>query len=58
MFTTAEKPAEIHPDNLALTFLYNREGTIDRIAAPLEPLVDDIVFHRMASGDATTAGTD
>lgn len=54
VFSTAEKPAEIYPDGLALTFLYNREGTIDRIAAPLEPLVDDIVFHRMASGDATT----
>ncbi|MGH8784533.1 MAG: serine hydrolase [Cupriavidus necator] len=55
VFSTAEKPAEIYPDNLALTFLYNREGTIDRIAAPLEPLVDDIVFHRVPSGDATTA---
>ncbi|WP_454752731.1 serine hydrolase [Cupriavidus necator] len=55
VFTTAEKPAEIHPDNLALTFLYDRDGTIDRIAAPLEPLVDDIVFHRMAADEATNA---
>ncbi|WP_454738473.1 serine hydrolase [Cupriavidus necator] len=55
VFVTPEKPAEIHPDNLALTFLYDRDGTIDRIAAALEPLVDDIVFHRVAAGDATTA---
>ncbi|MEM5433240.1 serine hydrolase [Cupriavidus oxalaticus] len=55
VFTTAERLTEIHPDNLALTFLYDREGYIDRIAAPLEPLVDDIVFRRTAGEDLTAA---
>ncbi|MFJ4293146.1 serine hydrolase [Cupriavidus sp. NPDC089707] len=55
VFTTAEKLTEIHPDNLALTFLYDRDGHIDRIAAPFEPLVEDIVFRRTAGGAAAVA---
>ena len=51
VFTTPEKPAEFHPDNMALTFLYDREGSIDRIAAQFEPLVAEIVFQRVAAGD-------
>lgn len=51
VFTTPDKPAEIHPDNLALSFGYDREGNIDRICAPLEPMVADIVFRRAAGGD-------
>ncbi|MBV8270855.1 MAG: serine hydrolase [Cupriavidus sp.] len=47
IFTTQDRPAEIHPDNLLLTFGYNCDGLIDRISAPLEPLVDDIVFRRV-----------
>lgn len=47
VFTTPDRPAEFHPDNLLLTFLYDREGRIDRVAAPLEPQVPDIVFRRM-----------
>ncbi|MGJ7569709.1 serine hydrolase [Variovorax sp. RB2P76] len=46
VFTTPYRPAEFHPDELALTFLYDREGRIDRIAAPFEPAVPDIVFQR------------
>ena len=51
VFTTPDKPAEIHPDNLPLSFGYDREGNIDRICAPLEPMVADIVFRRAAGGD-------
>lgn len=48
-FATPDKPAELHPDNLPLTFGCDREGRVDRITAPLEPLVDDIVFRRVSS---------
>ncbi|WP_341248809.1 serine hydrolase [Cupriavidus pauculus] len=51
VFMTARKPAEIHPDELPLTFGYNREGVIDKVAAPMEPMVADIVFSRVPSGD-------
>lgn len=47
VFTTPYRPVEFHPDELALTFLYDREGRIDRIAAPFEPAVADIVFQRV-----------
>lgn len=50
VFTTPYRPAEFHPDELALTFLYDREGRIDRIAAPFEPAVADIVFQRVGAG--------
>jgi len=30
-----------------VTFFYNKKGDIDRLAIPLEPSVDDIVFTRM-----------
>jgi CubicO group peptidase (beta-lactamase class C family) len=33
---------------LRLTFAYDKQGDIDRIAAPLEASVDDIVFKRVA----------
>jgi hypothetical protein len=38
-----------------VTFLYDREGRIDRLLAALEPNVDDIVFRRGASGEALDA---
>jgi len=53
VFTTTRKPSEIHPDELPLMFGYNREGAIDRLSAPLEPMVADIVFRRVAAGDVT-----
>jgi CubicO group peptidase (beta-lactamase class C family) len=31
-----------------VTFLYNKKGEIDRVAVPLEPAVDDIIFTRPA----------
>lgn len=51
VFVTSRKPSEIHPDELPLTFGYNREGVIDSVSAPLEPMVADIVFRRVAAGD-------
>lgn len=33
-------------DDMLITFLYNKEGNIDRVALPLEPTVDDIVFNK------------
>ncbi|KAF1070552.1 MAG: hypothetical protein GAK39_01922 [Variovorax sp.] len=46
MFVTPDRPTVFHPDNLALSFLYDRAGRIDRIAVPFEPMVEDIVFRR------------
>lgn len=34
------------PNLLAVSFGYDRDGTIDRLSAPFEPMVADIVFHR------------
>jgi CubicO group peptidase (beta-lactamase class C family) len=47
VFATPYRPVEFHPDELTLTFLYDREGRIDRIAAPFEPAVTDVVFQRV-----------
>jgi CubicO group peptidase (beta-lactamase class C family) len=52
MFELPEKPDTLWPGNLAITFLYDREGEIDRLAAPLEPAVADIVFQRAPHGEA------
>ena len=38
-----------------VTFGYDREGRINRLSAPLEPKVADIVFARAPSGDALDA---
>jgi hypothetical protein len=45
-------PASL-PDKLAITFLTNRDGNIVSLSAPLEPMVNDIVFVRLAAGDCT-----
>jgi CubicO group peptidase (beta-lactamase class C family) len=51
VFEVPENPMMLSPDLLAITFGYDREGKIDRLSAPLEPLVADIVFRRVAAGD-------
>ncbi|GAB2923742.1 hypothetical protein GCM10027093_73860 [Paraburkholderia jirisanensis] len=51
-FELDEQPETLWPDGLAVTFLYDREGRIDRLLTPLEPAVADIVFHRGASGES------
>jgi CubicO group peptidase (beta-lactamase class C family) len=54
-FELPEVPDRLHPDRLAITFLTDREGNIVSLSAPLEPMVKDIVFVRLAAGDCTDA---
>jgi hypothetical protein len=46
-----ESPGGLLPGRLTLAFSADREGNIARVAVPLEPLVTDIAFTRMAAGD-------
>ena len=52
-FELPEAPDRLLPDRLAISFSTNREGDIASLAAPFEPLVKDIVFTRIPSGDCT-----
>jgi hypothetical protein len=52
VFEVAARPDTLSPDLLAISFGYDREGNIDRLSAPFEPLVNDIVFRRLPAGDA------
>jgi CubicO group peptidase (beta-lactamase class C family) len=54
-FELPEFPDRLLPDRLAITFLTDREGNIVSLSAPLEPMVRDIVFARLAAGDCTNA---
>jgi CubicO group peptidase (beta-lactamase class C family) len=54
-FELDEQPETPWPGGLSVTFLYDREGQIDRLLAALETNVDDIVFRRGASGAALDA---
>jgi hypothetical protein len=50
-FELAEVPERLSPDLLAITFLTDRNGNIVSLSTPLEPMVKDIVFPRLAAGD-------
>jgi Domain of unknown function (DUF3471) len=54
-FELPEVPDRLLPDRLAITFLTDRDGNIVNLSAPLEPMVKDIVFVRLAAGDCTDA---
>ena len=54
-FELPEVPDRLLPDRLAITFLTDREGNIVSLSAPIEPMVKDIVFVRLAAGDCTDA---
>ena len=54
-FELPEAPDRLLPDRLAITFLTDRDGNIVSLSAPLEPMVKDIVFVRLAAGDCTDA---
>ncbi|HWX63602.1 serine hydrolase [Bradyrhizobium sp.] len=54
-FELPEVPDRLLPDKHAITFLTNRDGNIVSLSAPLEPMVKDIVFVRLAAGDCTLA---
>jgi hypothetical protein len=49
-------PDRLLPDRLAITFLTDREGNVVNLSAPLEPMVKDIVFTRLAAGDCIDPG--
>src|SRR5258708_27118958 len=49
-----EAPGGLLPGGFAISFPTDREGNIASLAAPFEPLVKDIVFTRVASGDCTS----
>ena len=52
VFEVAERPDTLSPNLLAISFGYDREGNIDRLSAPFEPLANDIVFRRLPGGEA------
>jgi Domain of unknown function (DUF3471) len=52
-FETPLVPDRLHPDRLAITFLTDRDGNVVSLSAPLEPMVKDIVFTRLAAGACT-----
>jgi hypothetical protein len=54
-FEPPEVPDRLLPDRLAITFLTDRQGNIVSLSAPIEPMVKDIVFVRLAAGDCTDA---
>ena len=54
-FALPDVPDRLLPDRLAITFLTDREGNIVSLSTPLEPMVKDIVFERLAAGDCTDA---
>ena len=54
-FELPEVPDRLLPDKLTITFLTNRDGSIVSLWAPLEAMVKDIVFVRLAAGDCTLA---
>jgi CubicO group peptidase (beta-lactamase class C family) len=55
-FELPEYKDRLLPDLLAITFLTDREGNVVSLSAPLEPMVKDIVFARLAAGECTGAG--
>jgi CubicO group peptidase (beta-lactamase class C family) len=50
-FELPEVPDRLLPNLLPITFLTDRDGNIVSLSAPLEPMVKDIVFARLAAGD-------
>jgi len=50
-FELPEAAGRLLPDRLAVSFSTDREGNVASLAAPLEPLVKDIVFTRIPAGD-------
>jgi hypothetical protein len=55
-FELPEIKDRLLPDQLAITFLTDREGNIISLSTPLEPMVKDIVFARLAAGECTDPG--
>ncbi|MET3494942.1 serine hydrolase [Variovorax boronicumulans] len=51
VFITPDRPTIMYPSDRTLTFRYDRQGHIDRVEVPLEEMVEDIVFRRVAAGE-------
>ena len=50
-FEVPRLPYELNPDRLAVTFTTDRDGNVANLSAQFEPMVADIVFTRVPSGD-------
>ena len=50
-FELPEAAGRLLPARLAISFFTDREGNVATLLAPLEPLVKDVVFTRVPSGD-------
>src|SRR5262249_4964141 len=55
-FELPEVPDRLLPDGLPITFLTDREGDIVSLSTPLEPMVKDVAFERLAAGDCIDLG--
>ncbi len=55
-FEVPRVPYELNPDRLAISFTTDRDGNVASLSAQLEPMVADIVFVRVPSGDCMDAG--
>ena len=51
VFEIPETPDVLAPELLAISFGYDRDGNIDRLSAPFEPQVSDIVSQRLPHGE-------
>jgi len=57
-YETFEVPRELYdlnPDRLAISFTTDRDGNVASLSAQFEPMVADIVFTRVPSGDCMDA---
>jgi CubicO group peptidase (beta-lactamase class C family) len=52
-FELPEVPDRILPDRMTVSFTTDRDGNIASLAMPFEPMVEPIVFARVAAGDCT-----
>ncbi len=48
---------ETFVSGIKVMFLYNKAGAIDRLAVPLEPALDDIIFTRDMEIEAPSEAT-
>jgi CubicO group peptidase (beta-lactamase class C family) len=55
-FEVPHLPYDLNPDRLAISFTTDRDGNVASLSAQLEPMVADIVFMRVPSGDCMDAG--
>ena len=54
-FEVPQLPYELNPDRLVLTFTTDRDGNVASLSAQFEPMVADIIFTRVPSGNCMDA---